>query len=324
MAGIFRGSPDPRSTILAQIGQNLGAGVGQAVKQKGLTSAVEGLTREGLTPEGIFQRIAAFDPEFAKKNLEATLLAKGKENEKSFVQSITLKAVEAGALPPEALEKTTTLPQLSAAMDAFKTFSPQPEKPPTPDFEVVVDESSPTGYSFRNLRDLSAPLVPNAPPPRSGVTVNVGAKPASAQERTDIADARASLDSLANLKGMFDPAYVGPIAGRAGKVKDLFGGNTQAQSEFNAATAAFKNAIIKQITGAQMSEPEAKRIMKQVPDVNDPPSVWLARWQQSVKNIEFMEKRRLEVLRQSGLKVPENKDLSTLSDDELFNVEVTP
>jgi len=132
-------------------------------------------------------------------------------------------------------------------------------------------------------------------------------KPASAQERTAIATGRASIDSLNNLKDLYDKAFVGPLAGRVGKVKDVFGLNAQKQSEFYAATAAFKNQVIKEITGAQMSEVEARRIMKQVPDVDDPPTVWAAKWSQSKKNLEMLQRRRLEVLKQSNLKVPQSE-----------------
>jgi len=132
-------------------------------------------------------------------------------------------------------------------------------------------------------------------------------KPASPQERTAIASGRASIDSLNNLKDLYDKAFVGPVAGRAGKVKDVFGLNVQKQSEFYAATAAFKNQVIKEITGAQMSEVEARRIMKQVPDVDDPPTVWAAKWSQSKKNLATLQRRRLEVLEQSGLRVPQSE-----------------
>lgn len=137
----------------------------------------------------------------------------------------------------------------------------------------------------------------------AAVNINMG-KPAAASEREKLASGAASLDSLANLKSLYDKSFVGPVAGRAGKVKNVFGLNPKEQSEFLAATAAFRNSIIKEITGAQMSEPEAKRILKQVPDEYDPPTVWNAKHVQSIKNIKMLQKRRKQVLRESGLKVP--------------------
>lgn len=128
----------------------------------------------------------------------------------------------------------------------------------------------------------------------------------SSTERQKIAETRASLDALDNLKTLFDNVQTktGPITGRISPIAGLIGMTTDEQEAFMAATSAFKNAIIKEITGAQMSEQEAGRIMKQIPDITDPPARWRAKWEQSKKNLEFLQKRRLEILGQSGLRVP--------------------
>jgi len=144
------------------------------------------------------------------------------------------------------------------------------------------------------------------------VSINLG-KPASPSERTAIAETRASIDSLNNLKSLFDNTQTktGPVVGRISPTKGLLGMTTDEQEAFMAATSAFKNAVIKQITGAQMSEVEAKRIMKQIPDITDPSVRWKAKWEQTVKNLEFVQQRRSEVLAQSGLRVPTEQGGST-------------
>jgi hypothetical protein len=107
----------------------------------------------------------------------------------------------------------------------------------------------------------------------------------------------AALDSLARLKDMFDKgakADIGPAEGRARSIGQKVPGGafvTERFANFEAATRAFQNAMIKAITGAQMSEPEAKRIMGQIPNVNDNPTVWQAKYDQSVKNMEDLERR---------------------------------
>lgn len=128
----------------------------------------------------------------------------------------------------------------------------------------------------------------------------------TAAERTAIAETQASLDSLDNLETLFDSAetVTGPVAGRIATTAGLFGKSTEKQEDFLAATFAFKNAIIKDITGAQMSEPEAKRIMKQIPDVNDPPVRWRAKARQTRRNLKELQKRRSEVLQRSGIVSP--------------------
>ena len=178
--------------------------------------------------------------------------------------------------------------------------------------KTVPDETSSTGFRFKDI--LSGESFDEAPKPSSLVKINLP-KPISPAERTSIAEGEAAIDSLNNIKSLFDEKFVGPIAGRAGTVGELFGANPQEQSSFIAATAAFKNQIIKEITGAQMSEVEAKRILKQVPDVNNPPTVWMARWEQSLRNIERLQKRRIEILRRT---FNDGSDLSTISDADLL------
>jgi len=158
-------------------------------------------------------------------------------------------------------------------------------------------------------------------------------QPASPSERQAIAETRASLDSLNNLKTLFDSAQTttGPVAGRISPFSGLMGMTTDEQEAFMAATSAFKNSVIKEITGAQMSEVEAERIMKQIPDITDPPARWQAKWEQTKKNLEFLQKRRMEILQQSGLRVPMGatesqsqteipEDIQNMSDEELKRI----
>lgn len=149
---------------------------------------------------------------------------------------------------------------------------------------------------------------------KAGVEITLG-KPASPGERKAIAETRATLDELQNLKALFDDSFVGPVAGRVGAVKNILGLNQPKREALIAASAAFRNSIIKSITGAAMSEPEAKRIMKQLPSETDAPSVWLSKWEQSIRNLETINKRRAEVLRESGLRVPEGTAQTALPTD---------
>ena len=87
-----------------------------------------------------------------------------------------------------------------------------------------------------------------------------------------IGDAKAAITGLDRIKELFNPAYVGPIQGRLGEARSasLEAGTPGAitdpdQHEFYSQVTNVKNAAIKAITGAQMSEPEAKRIMGQLP-----------------------------------------------------------
>ena len=85
----------------------------------------------------------------------------------------------------------------------------------------------------------------------------------------------------------------GPVAGRAREVGQQIPGVpvNLSYAEFSAASAAFRNAVIKAITGAQMSEPEANRIKEQIPMPSDKPEVWAAKARQTKLNLQDLAKR---------------------------------
>lgn len=148
--------------------------------------------------------------------------------------------------------------------------------------------------------------------PISETTINMAA--ASPTERAAMAETAQGLDTLENLKMLFDnpKTRTGPIAGRYDPIAGLVGATSSEQEALMAATSAFKNRIIKEITGAQMSEVEARRIMKQIPDITDPPVRWQAKYEQTKRNLEAIQRRRQEVMRKSGVNAPELEGSSPL------------
>lgn len=166
------------------------------------------------------------------------------------------------------------------------------------------------------------PVPPGWSTPKSMMEIS---RAPAASEREALKETRVSTDSLQNLKKLFKSKYVGPLRGRIGKVREIFGKGTQEEFEFRAATYAFTNSIIKMITGAQMSEAEAGRIKGQIPQPNDPPPVWLAKWNQSMRNVKSLEKRQKEIFKQFGLKGPGTATdidtrMGTMSTEELLTI----
>lgn len=123
-----------------------------------------------------------------------------------------------------------------------------------------------------------------------------------------VAGAQASLGTLGKMKQQFNPDYVGPAAGRANTLRQYIPGISQdpAFAEFKANTDVLTNAVIKAITGAQMSEPEARRIKGQIPSITDPPDVWHAKARATEENLQYML-QRIEELRQGG-SITENEE----------------
>ena len=121
---------------------------------------------------------------------------------------------------------------------------------------------------------------------------------AAARMRMD--ELEAGLSNMGDLWELFDSSYVGPWAGpwqqfMMGTPQAVRGALEQvgvgpgkelspAQAEFYAATASLNNEMIRLITGAQMSEVEAKRIMLELPGINNDPVVWKARFRSTQRN----------------------------------------
>jgi hypothetical protein len=140
-----------------------------------------------------------------------------------------------------------------------------------------------------------------------------------------IAELGSAGELLKTITESFDPAFAGPVAARAGKLSRFVEALTDQQRvEFYGNVAEYKNSIIKAITGAQMSEIEARRIVQQIPDENASPTAFLA----GVKRAYDMTNRRLSqmeraIQRSGGVVRGENEtaiseeDLTALIDKKL-------
>jgi len=130
----------------------------------------------------------------------------------------------------------------------------------------------------------SIPAGPWGPSSRAfGITTPVMGTGERAKWRDRIEETRRSLREFGEIKRMFDPEFlttvgrarsgVGEIMSRF-NVIDLFPGEKERYSdrnEFFTAVSDRANRYIKEITGAQMSEAEASRLLTAIPNVKDDP-----------------------------------------------------
>lgn len=103
----------------------------------------------------------------------------------------------------------------------------------------------------------------------------------------------AQLDRLKTMFNQGAAALVGPASGRMLSMGQKVPGVpvNKTFAEFDAASSAFKNSVIKAITGAALSEAEATRIREQIPEVTDKPAVWLAKAKQTRQNLGDLAER---------------------------------
>lgn len=87
-----------------------------------------------------------------------------------------------------------------------------------------------------------------------------------------------------------DEGQVGPAAGRLSTFRQYLPGplglDDPLWNRYTAKSAMLKNSVIKAITGAQMGEAEATRLMEQIPLPTDPLGVLLAKYDATVSNLQ--------------------------------------
>lgn len=162
------------------------------------------------------------------------------------------------------------------------------------------------GQREQRLNDWGPPTVviadPNSPGgakviPRNQLGPTGDPAPVPPALRSQEVSSEVGLDQLDRLEQMFESEggkdVVGPIEGRARSIGQQIPGvpvNEQF-SNLEAATAAFRNATIKAITGAQMNKQEEGRILAQIPGMNDKPNVWRAKARQTRTNLGDLANR---------------------------------
>lgn len=133
-------------------------------------------------------------------------------------------------------------------------------------------------------------------------------KPASESERTKIAEARADLDLYQNMQDVVkaNPKWVGLGRDWASKLAGKFDLMPQDQQEFYTTVRLNKLKDTKFFLGTAQSKQEAKNAVAAIPDISMGSAQFKAAVETTKKNKQRMLDRTLEVLRQSGLRVPEN------------------
>lgn len=103
----------------------------------------------------------------------------------------------------------------------------------------------------------------------------------SATAEDQLTKSQSTLYQLGELEKQFTPDRVGVLRGRYKTMQLAIGGEMgdQGLADMQSTISTLKNTVINLRTGAQMSEPEAQRILQEVPDFNLPPDVFMARLQ---------------------------------------------
>ncbi len=155
---------------------------------------------------------------------------------------------------------------------------------------------------------------------KSGADGAGGAK-LSAGAVEKIAGVEQSLSVLDDLEKLKNDEWLGPVTGRYTEFKVSAPGAKVSDelAKFAAQTATLKNAVVKATTGAAMSEPEAKRIMAQIPQFTDKPNVWTQKAKATRENLDILRRRTIEL--SGGTVAPKASGAQKIG---RFDVEVGP
>ncbi len=160
-------------------------------------------------------------------------------------ESYVISQVNSGAMTPEDAAK------------ALSSYKPS---------NVVIGYTTGGQPIYSNTKATK----PGAQPlPLNGVTGPVQEKPERVSEielgkQADVENLRIASKEI---EKNFDKRFVGPLQGRLNTAAQTFDKTASTKrANFITGLASYRNSVIKAITGAQMSEPEATRIMKQLPN----------------------------------------------------------
>lgn len=244
------------------------------------------------------------------------------------------------AAPVEARNKQAE-EAFKARLESLKTMAGRPPEGPTitaplygqPGKTIRVSPSSEVGQNVIRYGTTTAPVkeplvaiqTPSGPiyvrqsealgkPPPAPAGAQAGKLP-SAQERKELAADATALGQSQAIGGLYRPEFVGPLSGKRAAIASALGQPAAlagirlypGESDFKAALAIYRNAVINALSGAAVSESEAKRMKQQIPAEDNPSEVFEARLRQTEGNLRRVAAKRRQLFTETGL------DLSGLS-----------
>lgn len=131
--------------------------------------------------------------------------------------------------------------------------------------------------------------------PRNEMAAGGDEGPATGAQRQQNSDAAVALETANRMQQHRTKSMTGPIEGRWQGIKQTgmvpFMEPTAEESMYRADSSQLKNMVIRAITGAQMSQGEAERIMAQIPLDNDDDTVWESKMTETIKNLNDIQSK---------------------------------
>lgn len=141
-----------------------------------------------------------------------------------------------------------------------------------------------------------------------------------------VVDALAGLDQagqqLNDIENAFSNKLAGPIAGRMNSLAlwlDSEDFSSDERTEFVTQLNAYRNTMIKVITGAQMSEPEATRLLLQLPNEKFAPAAFFRQLQIAQRETERAIANKTRRYEQAGYVIDRSKTVDPAKLEKMFD-----
>ena len=150
-------------------------------------------------------------------------------------------------------------------------------------------------------------------------------RPLPASQAAELGDLDAIGAQIDRIQGSYSPSFVGPVAGRAGGIRETFGNVTERETAFRAEAAALQNVILKARSGGAVTPQEADRLLKEIPTVNLPANAFEQRLRSTKQRFEEIARAKRQSFKGAGYgRVPQgqqprlNKAPADLTDEEVM------
>jgi hypothetical protein len=248
--------------------------------------------------------------------LQAMQIAKKKQEDDlmSQITELTRKQREqdASLVTPEEIETKKPMSK-ELSVEKAKLFGLAPEQRQPRPFALQAKGRTTKGevVSFDPNRGIDVVSGGQPYSPETHGQVQPMVDPTLAGEQVkEVANLRNSVSQLNEVKSLFDKSATGPVQSRLQDFQIKTGieipvlreltSITDEKVKFRTATQSAINDYIKAITGAQMSEPEAKRIMRALPNRNASDEAFIPALEEILKLSDKKLKNQLETYKALG------------------------
>ncbi len=194
------------------------------------------------------------------------------------------------AVRSKAYKDYASNPKLRAEVNVSAASMAQGRVAPT--YNII---QTPTGYSAVNVRN-----------PQLVKDLGI-ARPLSQKEADDISTLDTVRQSIAKAKTLYNPAYVGPVAGRKGAVTGTVGVGTSTEEQtFRAANAELEKTLF-DLGGKQLTANEIKVLKPFIPSTKDPAVTYEAKLKNFEAKYNDILNKKVESLNRIGFKAEGGK-----------------